>query len=289
MSLGIIFALVAMLFWGFGDFLIQRSTRKFGSWETLFVISGFGAIVLLPFVWWKIPALFVAGNSAIPILILAGIALFIASILEFEALRRGKISVIEPTWSLEIPVSIVLALFILGEKLSLIQILVISSLVVGLFLVSYQGKVFSKKFFLERGVIISIISAIVMGAANVFVGWGARETDFLMIIFIVSLFAFAGSGLILGIRGKFGETFHNLRTYPKLLFTMSFLDNAAWVAFAFAMTLAPISIAVAFSESYILIAVILGLLVNKEKLQRHQSVGLVLAVLSAIILATQTV
>lgn len=38
-SLGILFAFVAMLFWGFGDFMIQKSTRKIGDWETVFLIT----------------------------------------------------------------------------------------------------------------------------------------------------------------------------------------------------------------------------------------------------------
>ncbi len=50
-SVGIGLAFVAMLCWGLGDFLIQRSTRKIGDWETLFIISAFGTGILLPFVW----------------------------------------------------------------------------------------------------------------------------------------------------------------------------------------------------------------------------------------------
>ena len=50
LAIGILFAFAALIFWGFGDFLIQRSTRKFGDWETLFLIATFGAIVLTPFV-----------------------------------------------------------------------------------------------------------------------------------------------------------------------------------------------------------------------------------------------
>ena len=71
----------------------------------------------------------------------------------------------------------------------------------------------------------------------------------------------------------------------KLLIWMSILDNIAWLAFAAAMSLAPISIAVALSESYIIIAVILGIYINKEPLKAHQKVGLVVAILSAIALA----
>ena len=33
-GIGIALAFVAMLCWGFGDFMIQKSTRKVGDWET---------------------------------------------------------------------------------------------------------------------------------------------------------------------------------------------------------------------------------------------------------------
>ncbi len=285
-SIGILCALGAMLCWGIGDFLIQRSLRKIGDWETLFIIASFGCIILLPFVWSDLPSLF-GPESGRTILTGAGIALFIAAILEFEALRRGKISVIEPTWSLEIPASVFFAYIILGETLDIFQLLVIGVLIIGLFLVSYRGKAFSKKFFLERGVLISIAGAIMMGIANFFVGWGARETDALTTSFVISLFSVVGSGIFLLAQGKFKKMFRDIRDNPKLLTTMSIFDNVAWIAFAFAMTLAPIGVAAALSESYIIIAVILGLFVNKEKLERHQKFGLCVAVLSAILLVTQ--
>ena len=69
---------------------------------------------------------------------------------------------------------------------------------------------------------------------------------------------------------------------------MSIADKAAWVAFAFAMTVAPITIATALSESYIIIAVILGLAINKEKIHLHQKLGLVVAIIAAITLASIT-
>jgi hypothetical protein len=37
LGIGVGFAFIAMLCWGVGDFLIQKSARKLGDWETLFV------------------------------------------------------------------------------------------------------------------------------------------------------------------------------------------------------------------------------------------------------------
>ena len=51
MILPLLFAFGAMLFWGIGDFLIQRVTRKVGNIEALAWIGIIGTIGLLPFAW----------------------------------------------------------------------------------------------------------------------------------------------------------------------------------------------------------------------------------------------
>ena len=65
----------------------------------------------------------------------------------------------------------------------------------------------------------------------------------------------------------------NIRENKGILTGMCILDNIAWIAFAWAMTLAPIGIVVALSESYIIIAVLLGMFVNREFLRKHQKIG----------------
>jgi uncharacterized membrane protein len=287
MSMGIIAAFVAMAAWGIGDFFIQRSTRKIGDWETLFLITFFGCLVLLPFVYKDIPTVLSLGTKNILILVVAGIALFVAALLEFEGLKEGKISVIEPTWSLEIPTAVLLSALVINERLAFSHILLIITLIVGLFLVSYKGTI-SKKLFFEKGVKISILAALIMGSANFFVGLGARQTDPLMINFIISLFSCVGSFIFLAARGSIAIPFRHLYNYSSMAAPMIVLDNIAWVAFALAMTQAPIGITVALSESYIVIAVILGIFVNKEGLTKRQYAGLCIAILSAIVLGTLT-
>jgi len=288
-SLGIGLAFVAMLCWGFGDFLIQKSTRKIGDWETLFIICGFGSIILLPFVWKNIPSI-VFGDFKVVLILLGGaLILFFAALLDFEALRKGKLSIVEPIWSLEIPVASFLAFIILGEKISLLQFMIIVLLIISLMLVSFKEKYSIKKFFIEKGVILAFFAAFVMGGANFFVGWGARVSDPLMINFVINIFITIMTGLYLLKKGKLSDSFRDFYNYRDIMLPMAISDNVAWISFAFAMSLAPIAIAVALSESYIIVAVLLGLFINKERLQRHQKFGLVIAIFSAIFLASITV
>ncbi|MBI2632714.1 DMT family transporter [Candidatus Pacearchaeota archaeon] len=285
-ELGIIFAFVAMFAWGVGDFFIQRSTRKFGDWETLFFISLFGVIFLFPFVYKDIPTLFLSFDEKYLILLAPSFTILIAALFEFESLKRGKISVVEPLWSLEVPVSALAAFFILKEIPSTLQIILIITLLVGLVLVSLRSYHLEKKIWLEKAVIIGAFSAIIMGLANFLVGVGARETNALIINWFLSTFLALACFIYLISKKNLRKTFKDVIKNKKLLFSMCTLDNIAWVAFAFSMTLAPIALAVALSESYIIIAVLLGLFVNKEYLRKHQKIGLIIAIISAILLAS---
>lgn len=284
-QIGIILALIAMIGWGFGDFFIQKSTRKVGNWETLFIITLFGAIVLTPFVWKDIPGLFDFTNSKIWLLFFASFVLFIAALLDFEALKKGKLAIVEPIWSLEIPVSALLAFFILKEGITFGQIIIILSLIIGLVMVSFSSTNLSKKILLEKGAVIAIIAALFMGIANFFIGWGSRSSDALMMNWFLNVFIAIISLIFILVKSDFKIMLSHTKTQKYTWIGMCLFDNAAWIAFAFALSMAPMAIAVALSDSYIIIAVLLGMFVNKESLHTHQKVGLVLAIVSALILS----
>ena len=160
-SIGIGLAFVAMLCWGFGDFLIQRSTRKIGNWETLFVITAIGALVLIPFVWKSLPELFMnSDRTGLWILVTASTVLFFAALLDLEALRRGKLSIVEPIWSFEIVSAGFLGFFVLREHISWMQFGLIVLLIVGLVLTAFRERVIRKEFLLEKGVMVALVAAL---------------------------------------------------------------------------------------------------------------------------------
>jgi len=285
---GIALAFVAMLCWGLGDFWIQKSTRKIGVLESLFFITSFGAVVLLPFVYKNLPAIFFSNSETIIVIFTLCVVLLFAALLDFEALRVGKLAIVEPIWSFEVPVAALLAFFILGEQITFFQTFLIIALIFGLILVSLRERINFSKVFLERGTILAFFGAVFMGASNFFMGWGSRLSDPVMANFLSDLFIALVTGCLLFLAGRFKKGIKDMLANKRMLLQMSVSDKAAWLAFAFAMSLAPIAIATALSESYIIIAVILGLAVNKEKILRHQKMGLVIAVIAAVILAVTT-
>lgn len=287
LALGITLAFITMLCWGFGDFLIQKSARKFGDVETLFLISFFGAIVLLPFIYSQLSSIFTLSNLII--LSITSVVMLIGALLDFEALKKGKLAIVEPIYALEIPVAGLLAFFIIKETLTIQQLILLCSLLFGLVLVSLKSHHFSKHIWLEKGVFLVFLGAVFMGASNFLVGLSSRQTNPLMINWFMSIFMTIICLGIMVYNKKTKSFLKDCKNNKKILFNMCLLDQSAWLAFAFAMTLAPISIAVALSESYIIVAMLLGVYINKEFLRKNQKIGLVIAIVSAIALASITI
>lgn len=288
-SVGIGLAFVAMLCFGIGDFFIQRSTRKIGDWETLLVITLFGALVLLPFVYESLPALFMVSSKGLTILGFAGIFLTAAAICTIEGLKRGKLSVLEPLLPIELIAASLFAFLVLDDKITATQGILILILLAGISLLAFRETKISAQFLLEKGTIIFLIGTIFMGVADFFLGWGARLTDALIANFVINVVMSTIALIVLLARHKGKKIFHDFVINRGLLLSMAITDNVGWLAYAFAMTLVPIAVATGLSESSVIVAVVLGLAVNREKLQRHQKAGLVIAISAAIILAAVTV
>jgi len=137
-------------------------------------------------------------------------------------------------------------------------------------------------------VLFAALGAIVMGLVNFMVGVSSQETSPLMAIWftnvVFTLCCIIYMARITGFSGILSDFTKNL----KITLTTSIFDNGAWIFFAFAASLIPISIATTVSESYIALVVCLGLFLNKEKVRWHQLVGVTVAITSIIILSAIT-
>ncbi len=285
--MGILFALGALVAWGIGDFLIEKSTREFGDWVVLFYITAFATVFTFPLVYRDLLNL-PSHPQQLALLMLASIIILFAAILDFEALRTGKISVIEPIFALEIPVTAILASLIIGEHLSLAQIVFVLTLMCGLALVSVKSLHVFKNARWERGAWLAVFATIAMGGVNFLFGEGARETSPFLFNWFISAFITIVALLYLSTQHKLRDIFRDWRRDKKLLTAVALADNAAWISYSYAALYIPLAIATSISEGYILFAGTLGLMWNREKIQRHQLFGFALAIVSVIVLAALT-
>lgn len=282
--MGILFAFLAVLAWGVGDFLIQRSARKFGDWTALFYVTAFAAIALFPFAVLNLPSL-LTNPSGLIVLIVASFVILIAGLLDFEALKIGKLSVVEPIYAFEVPIAALLAGFFISEWLSFWEMFLIITLMLGIFLISVKSWKTLRNVHLEKGVILAILATIGMGGVNVLFGVGARNTDPLMLNWFTSMFMAIVTGCYLTYNNHWAKVKSDWLVNKKLIFSVGIFDTTAWVAYSFTTLYLPIGIATGITESYIGLASLLGVVFNKEKLRRHQWIGFFVTIISAIVLA----
>src|SRR3989344_6472211 len=124
-----------------------------------------------------------------------------------------------------------------------------------------------------------------MAASNVLVGVSGQETSPLFAIWAINVIHGTLTLLWLIMRGKLAHLLPRQGGRRLHIALMSIFDNAAWIFYAYAAVLIPISITIAISESYIILSVLLGILINRERIKSHQKVGIAVAVISVIILA----
>ncbi|TSC81927.1 MAG: Uncharacterized protein G01um101420_710 [Parcubacteria group bacterium Gr01-1014_20] len=287
--LGIFFAVAALVSWGFGDFFIQRATRQIGVWRTLFFIDFAAALFFLPFIYEEIGPTFSNGRGMF-LLTAAGLVIFLAALLIFKSYKDGKLAIVEPILAFELPVVVALGIFTWGEKLSVIEILLIGSVFLGIVLAitKHHTHLHYHKRIFERGVVWAVLGAIVMGLGSFLLGVSSQETSPLFTMWYTSLISVILCLFYMVPKGEVKKLINDLRAHKKSVISQVILDNAAWTFYAFSMTLIPISIATTISESYIALSVVLGIVVNHEKIQRHQKIGVALAIAGVIFLGMVT-
>jgi len=277
----IIFAILAMLSWGVADFLIQRSARKTGTLITLIAIGAIGSIGLLPFVWNDLGLLLIPGNAII--IVLLGLMVFFSAVPNLEALKQGKLSVIDVVLQIELPVTILLGFIFLGETLTMTQFIIIAFILSGIILIAVQSlKEFTAK--MERGVIIAIITGLLYGVVNFLTGYSAKTMTPMLAIWVPWVMLAILSGALLLRRKGMREAMTKVREHKTLIIWTAIIDTAAWVFYALATEKASISIITAITESYPAIAIILGVWINKERIAIHQWIGAGIALVCSALL-----
>ena len=283
-SLGILCAFITLFAWGFGDFFLQRAIRIIGSVRTLFVLGFFGSVAVFPFVVRDLIAL---EGSKLLFPLAAGTTVVIAALFNFEALRRGKLAVVTPVISLELPIAVMGAAFLASEIPSAPESALIFVVFMGIMLAVTTLRATGTHLsdFFEKGAFLALCTSFWMALTTVLVGIAGRETTPLVAVWFTQLFACVGSAALIALRGGFAGILPDLRRHPKLFLSICLFDNAAWISITVAMSLIPIAIASTISEAYVALLVPLGIWFNRERMTRHQIVGIIIVIGGVLALA----
>lgn len=281
MSTPFICALGAMLCWGIGDFLIQKTVKKIGALEALFWISFFSSFFLLPWAWRDL--MIMDGQQAI-LLIVLGLVGFTSGAVHLKAMRVGKLAVVEAILSLELGVSALWGIIFFRERLSPEQFILLILILAGIIMLSVDFRSVHKSDWLEKGSLLALSSALIVGTINFLTAYAAKAISPVMSLYLPWLVI--GLVCLFLIKQKKGlkPFWQKSRPHWVLILNMVIIDLLAWLFFALAVSREELAITVAITESYVVIAMILGVIVNKEKLRLWQYLGAGLAVSSSIVI-----
>ncbi len=283
-KLGIIFAFAAFISWGLGDFFAQKNIRRIGAWQALFIDCCFALFGLLFFVWKDI---FLLSMSDVILLTLTSIIVVSASLFDFEALKQGKICIVEPIISLEIPLTVALSFTLAHESITLLQTVTIFVVFIGILLAITEHHThlhYHKRIF-EKGVMLALVGAIAMALYNFFIGISSREISPLMAIWFTETFTVIICGIYLIFSKQYKGLLSKIKNNGKIILGHGIFDNLGWVAFAYATLFISISVATTISEGYVALAAFLGLVISHEKIKYHQFIGVIFAIVGVIALA----
>jgi drug/metabolite transporter (DMT)-like permease len=189
---------------------------------------------------------------------------------------------------LELPFTIVLAVALRGERIGLAEMLGIGAVFCGVMLAATAkplGAKLRKGGSLERGVFFGLLGAVGIGASNFVTGVASQDiSPILAVWFSRALFSTLFCGYLLS-RGRLGATLKAAHAHVGLVSAVSVLYLVAFTAYAVAMTRSSISIVTTISGGYIVLAVMLGVVINKERLGSHQKLGVAAALVGILALA----
>jgi drug/metabolite transporter (DMT)-like permease len=167
------------------------------------------------------------------------------------------------------------------ESLSLAQLLMIIALFAGILLISVDWGQIRQKDFWEKGSLFALSTALVVSLVNFLVAAGAKNLDPVLVLCLSWIF----SGLICGgliMRRHRGVFFRDSRQHWPLILITMIIDAVAWLCYAWATASQELSITIAISESFLVVAMFLGLVFNKEKISRLQYLGAAIALVCSL-------
>lgn len=272
-----------MLGYGISDFFPSRLTKSAGSVNLLFWYFSISSLML------AVVGLLVSGFPIITgddaILIVGAIALNVLGLLTFlKGLKIGKLSIIAPisgSWSV---ITVLIGVIFLSESLNVLEIVGIILVIFGTLLASLRIRDVLR---LKRDTIISgseyaVATMLIWGVLFALIGILSKRIGWLSPIFIVTV----GSAVVLFVYSvvgkvelKFPVKLYRMVGLWTLTGTLAFIFYSLGTNYGYISIVSPITAASAF------VAVILGVIVLRERLENEQRLGIVLIIIGIILVA----
>ena len=280
----VLFGLLAGSGWGVADFAAAVVSRKIGVLSTVFglhLVAVAVASLYLPFA---------GGMDEISLdrwglLVGLGMLGLIIYLGWYRALQLGPVALIGPIHTGYAVVTVLLAVIILGERLSVGQTLGTVAAICGIIFASVNPRgLRSGEGLISQGVLLGIASTFGFGLFEFSIGVLSREIGWFMIIYLNRLLTLAYLTPAVVSRHEWPWK-HLTLPLAAAVVLMGISETGALMAFSRGSEVGVLSIVSAASTWYPTVPIIGGIFVFQERLAPSQWVGLAVAISGLLILA----
>lgn len=208
----------------------------------------------------------------------------LGTVTHIEALKHVPAGVVYPILRLNMVVVVLFGVFILGDHVSLQQVLgILLAIAVILILTKDADRSQGSKGKVRRGLILVFVSLVCGSAASIsskFAALYASKLGFMALSYFIGTLFSAG---LIRKPGK-AEAGTERRDAVLIGILMGIINFAGFYAFLSALSAGPLSIVVSITGMYFVMAVILSVIVYKEQLSPRRIFAIALTIVSVLFL-----
>jgi len=208
----------------------------------------------------------------------------LGTVTHIEALKHVPAGVVYPILRLNMVVVVLFGVFILDEQVSVHQVLgIVLAMVVILILTRDADRTKGSVGSVRRGLFLVFVSLVCGSVASISSKFAALYSSKLG---FMALSYFLGTLFSAGLIRKSGKVRAGTERRDAVLIgmLMGLINFAGFYAFLSALSAGPLSIIVSITGMYFVIAVVLSVIVYKEKLSARRILGIALTIVSVLFL-----
>jgi len=296
--MGIVFGLLAALFWGSADFLARSSTRVIGTYRTLLYAQFFG-LAVMSVILLGTGELADASHFGLGVWLIGVITALLnmtSSFALYRSLEVGTLAIVSPIAASYSAVTIVLG-WLTGEILSTAHAVGVVITLIGIVLVALvvEAEISPKaqavdhqrrgRLAIPRGLWWAVIASLSFGVTFWMLGFYVTPTLGSFIpVWLIRLTTIVSLTLIALVTRSNIRPPHGRRRWV-LLAAIGLMDTTAFIAHTLGLASEQVAIVTVLGSLYSAVAVMLGRLFLNEHLRRSQWIGIGL-IFAGIVLAS---
>ena len=281
LNFGILFGIITMLSWGISDFFAAKASRKIGAIKTVIwsQIIGVAVFALIFIIFFNPIAI---SSRDIIIAIASGVLSIVGLASLYKGFELGNISIVSPIASSSAVVTVILSIFLLGEKISAVQETGVSLAIIGTVLVSFKIHDLIKLNLgnLASGVKYGFAAMFAFGVSYVLIDMLIHDLGWFVPVFLVKSF---GLAFIIVFSADAKEEILFPKRAANFVFIVGVLETLAFLSLGAGISIDYTSIIIPIASAFPAVTIVLAGLFFREQMDANQKIG-VAAVLCGLIL-----